>query len=295
MQRTIYSFKFEVIMLGNKDIERLVSFEEDFVEATKDLMGKELIDRKYDCTQEHKVLYLDSYEYHPELHTINMKFKSARYNASRNTIDTTTMKSKGRLKGVRDGDEETNHICIKFIDPHNAVCLYESNFYGIGMTKIVNYLQRYIKNYHRVKNDKLFYNINHKNIVSNDFLEALKKARRIKAVTLTVDQEDLSVSEMKYFSGRGDLSSDVNILLKPAAEGSSILSDTVKDFYNTIYKKDKKVKRITVEADGDNKELLRFDTDIMKEKIVIEVHGTSTNEVETNSIYKIFLEEVSLI
>jgi hypothetical protein len=295
MQRTIYSFKLEVVLLGKKDIERLQSLEDDFIEAINYTMKMGLKDRKIDCKQEHKVLYLDSYEYHQELHIINMKFISARYNASRNTIDTITMKSKGRLKGIKDGDEEINHICIKFVEPHLAVCLYESNFFGIGMAKIVYYLEKYIKDYHRVKKDNLYYNIVHKNIVSSDFLESLKKAKRIKAVTLTVDQEDLSVSEMKYFSGRGDLSSDVNILLKPAAEGFSIMSDTVKDFYKTIYQKDKKVKRITVEADGSNKEFIRFDTDIMKEKITVDVNGTNNNEVDTNSIYKIFLDEVENI
>ena len=47
-----------------------------------------------------------------------------------------------------------------------------------------------------------------------------------------------------------------------------------------------------VDADTPNKEPLVFDTEQMKKKIVINVDGTGTNEVNTDSIYARFLEEL---
>lgn len=290
MQRTIVVYNIYVARDENSKKE--YSLEDDFAEFLDDLSKQSIVDRRKRCAQERKVLYLDSFEHQEEDHVINVRMRSARYDSRRNVIDTETMTSRGILKGEYDGDEETNHLGLKFLDEDNILVLFESNYYGIGFGRIVHYWESFIKKYHKRIKQKGTYGMQYKNVVSKDFLAALEKAGRIKAVTLTVDQEDIAVSEVKALSGRNDLNSDVNIILKPAGEGKSILGNTVKDFFK-MYKDDNTmIKRIMVDADTPSKEPLVFDTEQMKEKIVINVDGTGTNEVDTKSIYERFFEEL---
>lgn len=290
MQRTLVVYN--IYVARDENSKKAYLLEEDFTNFLTDLSKQSIVDRKKNCAQEHKILYLDSFEHQKEEHILNVRMRSARYASRRNVIDTETMKSRGILKRENDGDEETNHLGLKFIDEENILVLFESNYYGIGFGRIVHYWESFIKKYHKKIEQKGSYGMQYKNVVSKDFLAALEKAGRIKAVTLTVDQEDISVSELKALSGRNDLNSDVNIVLKPVGEGKSILGNTVKDLFKIYNDDGKKIKRITVDADTPNKEPLHFDTEQMKEKIVIEVDGTVTSEVDTGSIYARFSEEL---
>ena len=290
MQRTIIVFNIYVTRDDNS--KRELKLEDHFSDFLEDLSKQSIIDRRKKCSQEHKVLYLDSFEHKEDEHVINVRMKSAKYDSRRNVIDTETMKSRGILKGENDGDEETNHLGLKFVDEENILVLFESNYYGIGFGRIVQYWESFIKKYHKKLKQKGNYGMQYKNVVSKDFLAALEKAGRIKAVTLTVDQENIAVSEIKALSGRNDLNSDVNIIVKPASEGRSILGNTVKDFFKMYRDDNTQIKRIMVDADTPNKEPLVFDTEQMKKKIVINVDGTGTNEVNTDSIYARFLEEL---
>lgn len=293
MQRTIYAYKIEVKPVNTNKTFALESFENDFIEVIKDLCTNDKNLRKHDFRQDKKILYLDNYEYNDELSIVNLKFVSAKYDARRKVIDTDTLMDKGILKNIGDGDEEKNHLCIKFVENNCAVCLFESNYYGIGLGKIIYYLQTKIKDYHRTRKDGCYYNLNYENIVSNDFLEALAQLQRIRAVTLTVDQEDVKVSDYKALSGRADLSSDVDIMLKPVTAGIGIKKDTVKEFFKIYNDKNKRVKRVTVHGDGTAKQQLSFDTEQMKKKIVIQVDVTSdTGEVSTRSIFDTLLIEM---
>lgn len=290
MQRTI--IVYNIYVSRDEGSKKDYKLEDDFADFLDDLSRQDIIDRRKKYSQEHKVLYFDSFEHQEDIHVINIRMKSAKYDARRNVIDTETMRSKGILKGEYDGDEETNHLGLKFVDEENILALFESNYYGIGFGRIVTYWESFIKKYHKKMKQKGNYGMQYKNVVSKDFLAALEKAGRIKAVTLTVDQENIAVSEVKALSGRNDLNPDVNIMVKPVGEGKSILGNTVKDFFKMYKDENNQIKRITVDAETPNKEPLAFDTEQMKEKIVINVDGTGTNEVNTDSIYARFQEEL---
>lgn len=296
MQRIIYAYKLELQPVSEKRPFELDSFEDDFIEVVKDLCSKDANDRKHDFRQDKKILYLDLFEYNDEYRIINMKFISAKYNARRRVVDTNTLYDKGILKDIGDGDEERNHVCIKFLDNNTALCLYEANYYGIGFGKIIYYLQYLIKKFHRSKKDGCYYNLNYEHIVSSDFLDALSQITKVKAVTLTVDQEDISVSDFKALSGRTDISPNVDIMLKPVASGIGIKKDTVKEFFKIYNNQKKSVKRVTVQGDGSMKETLSFDTDQMKKKIIVNIEETKdTGEVSTRSMFDtLFIECMNL-
>lgn len=294
MQRTLYAYKLGIQAVSDKHPLNLKSLEDDFMTVIVEICLKDKNERKERFSQEHKVLYLDAYEYSDELRIVNLKFISAKYDSRRRVVNTETLEEKGILKSYPDGDEEKNHICIKFLDNNEAVCLSEYNYYGIGFGKIVYYLQKNIKSYHRKLKDGCYYNLTFANLVSKDFLESLSKVKRVKAVTLTVDQDDVKVSDFKALSGRNDVSKSVDILLKPASSDVGIWKNTVTDFFN-IYKK-MNIKRVTVSGDGQFNEKLSFNTEEMKQKIVVGVDETGdTGEVNTRDIFdQLFVEIVDL-
>lgn len=124
-------------------------------------------------------------------------------------------------------------------------------------------------------------------------MKELERVKRIKGITLTVNQQDLSVSEAKAFAGGDDLSEDVDLYFKPASKGKSITSNTVKEFYKLYNSKNRKVKRITVKADDKLESSIVFDTEKIKEKGIVEVEETVTGEVREESIKCKLLEIVA--
>ena len=179
MQKTLYAYKISVRPVSDKKPLDLESFEEDFLSVVDELISKDANERKHDFKHDKKVLYLDQSEYYPDERIINIKFISAKYDSRRRVIDTNTLIDKGIPKKEQDGDEEKNHVSIKFVSDTEAVCLAETNYYGIGFGKIVYYLQHQIKDYHRKKKDGCYYNLDYKNIVSKDFIKSLEQLKRL--------------------------------------------------------------------------------------------------------------------
>jgi hypothetical protein len=295
MQRTLYSFCLTAKQSRGKKIKKLKSFENDFEQVIKFIENRGKADRnkiKESYPQDKKILYLDENKYDSIEHSFYLKFISAKYASRRRVIDTDTMVDKGILKAEKDGDEEKTHIIIKFDGSNKAICLFESNFYGISFSKIIVYLNEYINKYHSLKKDLVNYKIESRYMVSQDFIKALNKASRIKAVTLTVDQEVVKISESKRFAGRSDLSTDLDIVVKPVARGKSITHNTVKEFLKLYNDKTKKIKKIYVDAETNDSTPLKFDTESMKEKVIVDVLETITGEVNSDDMKKELFKEI---
>ena len=285
MNRTLIPLDISTIKIRMKNNVPLDDLEADLIETCKYITSLEEAERVKDFEKAKKIVYMDKYEYYPEENSVYIVFTSARYAKSRKVIDTKTLKDKGVLKGIDDGDEEKTHIVIRFDwDDNRGVCIFERNSDGIGVTQLFEYLNEFIFKYHESKKDFVYYAIVHSNIVSKEFLDELESVKRIKAVTLTVDQEDVRVSETKAFAGRDDISREVDICVKPCGKGRSILSDTVKDFYKMYRDGNKRVKRITIKADNEDRNPISFDTEKIKAKEVVDVSETLNGEVHEYSI-----------
>ena len=293
MKRTIYAYNVFVIKGYGKNYHLPDDVLEDLNDGMSWLLEKQEINRKEDYTKDKKILYLDKMKYVEEKGILLLTFISAKYNSRRRVVDTETMKERGILKGKKDGDKEKIHIALQASDGDNITCLYEYNSNGIGFKRIIGYMQDRIQEYHKELDDKIKYRFESKNIVSLDFIKSLEKIQVIKAVTLTVDQEDIKVSESKSFAGKDDISTDIDIIVKPASSRRSILTNTVKDFYKMYNDKDKIVKRITVDGDNEESGHLVFNTEQMKEKIIVEVsEEIGTGEVNSQDMLSILNREI---
>lgn len=292
MNRSLIPLELTTMKVRMRHNEPLEDFESDLVAVCTYTTTLEKKLRKKDFEKAKKIVYMDYHEYDEINNILYLRFKSAQYAKCREVIDTDTLSSRGVLKNPKDGDEETTRLVIKFEENDNAVCVFERNSDGIGVGQLFEYLNDRIIKYHNVQRDNVYYSIMHVNIVSQEFLTALDNVKRIKGVTLTISQQDLSVSEAKAFAGKDDLSEDVDLLFKPASKGKSITSDTVKDFYKLYNRKNRKVKRITVKADDKQESAISFDTEKVKEKVVVEVGETVTGEVREESIKEKMIELV---
>jgi hypothetical protein len=286
MQRTIYAYDIKVKESKNKKAKKVDSIEGDLAAILIQLKNRNKKRKSMKFEKEKKVLYLEDFTYDSGRHLFELIFFSAKYASRRNVINTDTFISRGILKEKADGDVEKNHIIMRFDDRNKAVSLYEYNKDGISFAKAMAYINEFVEQAHQKKYGLVLYKLDHENIVSRDFLKALEKLKKIKAVTLTVDQEDVGVSDFKGFSGRNDISSDVDIVLKPAAKGHSILSNTVEEFYKMYNDKSMPIKRITIDGDRETKNPLSFDTEKMKEKYPIEVQEDFiTGEADTKDLF----------
>ncbi len=293
MKRTVYAYDMEFALCRGKGIKKPTSFAEDFVStlSTINLYDEKVKTEKYE--KDKKILYIDDISYDERKKILKIKFISARYGMVRNVMDTVTHVKRGTLKRKRDGDQEKTHLLIKFDEEkdNKAVCLYEFNRDGIGFSKLIDYLSKQIKHYHELKEDMHYYSMNYAPIVSRDFLASLEKLKNIKAVTITVDQEDVGVSETKRFAGRNDISEDIDIVLKPVKRGVGIKGNTVKEFYKMYKDRSMPIKRITVKGDRESKNPLVFNTEAMKEKYPIEVTEDINGEAISEDVFR---EMVSL-
>ena len=286
MKRTLLPLELSTMKVRMRQNEPLQDFESDFISVCEYALTLEKQNRKINFEKAKKIVYLDSLDYIKEQGILYLRLKSARYAKSREVINTDTLESRGVLKKDIDGDEEKTHLTIRFENDNTAVCIFEKNIDGIGVGLLFDYLNKLIIRCHSSKKDNIYYEIVHANIVSQEFLAALEGVKRIKGVTLTVEQKDLNVSEAKSFSGRDDLSQDVDLYFRPSAKGKSITGDTVKEFYKLYNNKKRKVKRITVKADDKQEAEIVFDTEKVKEKLVVEIEETVTGEVREDSIKK---------
>ncbi|MBQ7954546.1 MAG: hypothetical protein IJ282_02230 [Lachnospiraceae bacterium] len=291
MKKTVYYYVLKPINIDDEKYAQVESFADDFNSIISKLFLEEKNSRKETLTKEKKILYLSDYKYDATNRIAYIKVTSAKYDAVRNVVNTNTLEDKTELiKGVSDGEEESNHLAIKFISAKKTVCLFESNYYGIGFTKIIKYFEKKIKTAHKESEDGVYYNINYQNIVSHDFLAALEKVNRVKMVTLEVDRKALGVSDQKAFADRADLSSTADIVFKPCGKGATILTDTVKAFFKMYNEDGMSVRSVSVDADSENKEPIQFNTEQMKEKVSKEVEVDANGEVDTQSMFAIFEE-----
>lgn len=295
MNVTFYMHYFDAKKIYGKKIEEVEDFEEDLTKVIESLINTTKDFRTKDYRKDRIAMYLNSYLYDSDNRILIIEFKSARYAKVRKVVNTINWEEKkSKQKDIEDGDEESTSIGIKFYGKQEAYCMYENNGDGVGFTKIREYLNDYIKNYHKnIKRDNQIYRIETNNMISQDFLYALSRARRIKAIRLIVNQKDLDISENKALADRADLNPDVEIYLKPAGRGMRIHHSTVKEFYKIYKDPKKKIKKIYVDADENDGNPLKFDTERMKDKHILDVLERYNGEVDTESLHTVMFQTLN--
>ena len=113
------------------------------------LSQKPLVERKFDFTSKEKTIWLDEYKDLTD-GNFDIIFKSARYNQSRNVIDTQTMTEvDSKKKEPQEGDEYKTHLCIRRASQEERfIAIVEQNNDGLFLSEIKWYLNQKLETYH---------------------------------------------------------------------------------------------------------------------------------------------------
>lgn len=255
-----------------------------FSEVLEALSKEELINRKHDFISDEKVIWLDSYK-NLKNGNFNLIFKSAKYNHIRNVIDTKIMLEKGAIKEQVDGDEEKTHLCIRYSKGQsNFICIHESNYYGMAIGRIIRYLNEKIESHRIETKGNCIYTIEKENMICDDFLEELRKMRKISLLKITVERQDLK-DDFLRLSGRDDVNDNIDISIGKIKRNKNIPKSLVSEYYNDM-QNEKKIKRIVAEGSNESG-FFRLDTELIKMKQRLSVDTISvTNEIDSNEFFK---------
>lgn len=289
VQRTVYIYHLELTLYKARNIDPNTTLYDEIHKVLKYIDTLAITERKKNFKRENKILYLESSKKDGKTKILNLRFVSAKYNQVREVIDTDTLKSKGKLKEKTDGDKEYNHVSLSFEDEKNATIAYEVNSNGIGMGRIIAYLDDMAEKYYASINNTKFYRFDSEIVPDDDFLKNLSKMSKINVATFLVDKKELNTSDFKDLAGRSDVRDEIAIVVKPKGKGLSILSKTIEDYYN---KKNTNhiIRRILASGNATNG-TITIDTEKMKTKHTINVEAdVATNEVIPNSIFGEFSE-----
>lgn len=222
------------------DIAQITNVFSKMLEYT---LKKSLKDRRQELTFAEKVVWLDSFEDMGN-GNYNITFKSAKYNHVRNEINTETMEPLGTRKQRRDGDEEKTHLCIRLAQGQQRyLAVHESNYYGITINCIINYLNECFKRFNEETEEQYHYEVSYEIMPGDDFLTSLKEAKTISALTLTVYKDSLPNDFLRFAERTSDIADDVEIRIKPPKKGGKFPDNLIKAYYEAM-QGDGRIKRI---------------------------------------------------
>ncbi len=276
--------------MSGRDIFRFSEFLHSFTKMLESLQGKELIERKKDYFSDQKVVWLD------ELCVLgngnyNLTFKSAKYNHVRNVIDTQIMEERGAIKRSVDGDEEKTHLCLRYNGRDNRmICIQESNYYGIGITKIVSYLNHSLASYREETDEDMKYSLVKEDMPGDDFLMELQRMKSISLLKVTVDRADMQ-DDFLRLANRDNIKDTIDITIGKVARFKFIPKNLVAEYYRD-HRSANIIKRIV--AEGKNQSgPFRLDTEAIKMKQFLEVDTTElTDEVNSESFFSKSQEKI---
>ncbi len=243
---------------NQEDIIEMPFYEvKEALEYTSKLSKKK---RFYDLKND-KFCFLDSF-------TIDSNFclgyfKSARNEFRPNLINKQTGGERKNPKEKSEGDIEKTHFVIKIDQSNNEVYLFlEYNHTGISIQNLINYLNKFSREYAANKSINSRFSIVHQMIARNSFLTELDKLERTKIAEIHVDKQILG-SDFLKFSNR-TVSIQKDILLKVKAERKEDIKDFAVDMYNSFSgKKNKSINKIRVYGQDEEGNETFIDTSFM--------------------------------
>jgi hypothetical protein len=251
------------------------------------IVGKGLKEKKHDIRKKEKVIWLESAEDLGKGY-FNLVFKSAKYNQSREVIDTEKMEQRGILKQPKDGDEERTHLCIRLRkEAVRFTAVIESNSSGATITDISAYLNEQLNSIHEDSDEQYSYSVSFQMMPSEDFLIELDKMKKVNLLRVTMDIQDLGLSDFQNLAGRDTLRSTVELHLRKKSRGTNISKGLIGSFYQehrNISSK-KHIRKIAVEGSNDSGNL-KIDTESihMKHSVIVETIEP-TNVVDSNDFF----------
>jgi hypothetical protein len=250
-----------------------------------ELIALPLSERKFDFKSKSKIVWIESVN-DKSNGNFDIVFRSARYNQSRDVIDTKTMKDRGVLKTKEDGDKENTHFCIRWENGQDRFwTIREQNSDGVTTNDIKDYINQKFGEYQIKNNENCSYSVEFSIVLSKDFLTELRKMKSINFLTLTMDKEDQSFGDFFNISKRNSIRETVEVSIhKKRGKDNIIPYDLIEEYFNNTGT-NKRIKKISVQGSNESQSL-KIDTDSiqLKHSITVKISQT-TNVVESEDFF----------
>lgn len=229
-----------------------------------------------------KFCWLDHLRIDNEL--ISGFFASGRNEYRPPLIDRLTMEERDNPKKVSEGEKERTHFTIK-IENDDVFLFLQSNYFGISIKNIINYLfyfQRKKNLEDKVKNN---YSISEEIVKNNNFLTELENLNRTTLATLFLNKRVLGSNSLDFSQRTSSIQEDLKLTLSSKTKES--ITIPIIDIFNKFFNRDRPianadVTRIKIKGiDNDNNQV-RLDTDILARIEHLEI-DKNANTGELNS------------
>lgn len=285
-KKIIYKYDIGIDLINVPNKPKEIKIAEEFKKILDYINGLELKKRKIDFSSEQKVLYLEKFE-ESDIEGKKLyyaKFASAKYNQVREVIDKNTLKSRGRLKKINDGDKEINHV-VFFYNNNCLTAAFEYNDFGIlNLNKIIEYINNFIfKYFESQKETPYIRGFECHNVVNRNFIEELENLKTITMAKFIVRKTMLNSTDFAEISGRNEIKNEIEIIFKRSRKNSKIPTEDIKNCYNQMNLN--MITKIYIEGMEKNNNHIRFNTEEMKEKIEKQVKINIFGEVISDDIF----------
>ena len=285
MERNIYKYNIEVIGIDIPSKPVKINFSNEIEEVLSFLISLPKETRKLDLLKQEKVIYLEEYDKKEikDMKIYYLKFVSLKYNQTREVLNKDTLKSKGRLKDINDGDKEYNHVVIIYTK-EKIKAAFEYNYFGLqSLGTVISYLNDMIAKYFQNKDEDKYYFLESHYEVNREFLKELNKMTKINIATIVVDSERLGNTDFGKLSGRNEIKNEIEITLRKARK-SNIPKEIIEDYYNKK-NNDDGIKRIYVEGKNETNKV-KLDTEEMKQKIKLSISTNVYGEINSYDMFE---------
>ena len=186
-------------------------------------------------------------------------FKSCKYNHSPDYMSSIDGSERPTEKLLSEGDKELTHLCFR-IDANEAYTVFEERKNGVAIGGVVNYLNRFLKEF-IAENDDLeenFY-IWASIIPPDDFMTALGKKNRISSTELFVQKKVLGTGYLELMDDDINSQDDLVIMMK-AKPRQSLAKRGIEKVFTTLTTEGTEISRIRVRGKDINKMSVTIDS-----------------------------------
>lgn len=250
------------------------------------LQGIETQRLLYKVEKQNKAIVLGSIceENRQGIHLYKVIFKSCKYNHSPDYMSSVDGSERPTEKRLSEGERELTHMCFR-IDANEAYAIFEERRNGVSVGSVVNYLNRFLKDFIDESDDleDNFY-IWSSIIPPDDFMTALGQMNRISSAELFVQKRILGTGYLELMDEDINSQDDLIITMK-AKPRKSLVRRGIERAYTSLTTGGTEIRRIRVRGKDINKMNVIIDSLNGKKVDEVTVNLQETGIVDSDSLF----------
>lgn len=241
---------------------------------------KKKLERQVDLVDS-KFCYLDNYSKEKNDPVISGFFTSAKHKFRPNLIDQKTGEERLSPKKITEGEKEKTHFAIKICQDEIFILL-EQNGNGISIIQIINYFNKFLKEYLKSINKARDFSIDHSRVGRENFLEILSNLKRVRIAKIFLDKSLLGSKFLNFSNRTVEMQDD--LVLTATAESNASIKNAAIDIFNAS-SKENSIKRVRIEGTDNKGTEVNFDTTFIEKIDSLSINlNPTTGEIETTEI-----------